>query len=246
MKDAGLLLARHTGNPPGTHEGRVATLKSNLRWCSDAFEIRCWNGERVQVAFSLDCCDREAVRFVATTGLTGELVRDLMAETLEARFGAGCRRAPHPIEWLTDNGPAFTAHETREFGASLGGLSSDTMSAYSPESNGMAESYMKIFKRDYVYLPRLDRADVVFKQPPCWFDDYNTVHPHKALKMHSLPEVQAREFTSLTFFGRPLPSCGFPRRGKGDTESCQPDSYGREISLWGLLSPMPQVSSPRR
>ncbi|WP_442929718.1 hypothetical protein [Myxococcus sp. NMCA1] len=41
MRAAGLLLARHNGNPTRTHEGKVATLKSNLRWCSEAFKIRC-------------------------------------------------------------------------------------------------------------------------------------------------------------------------------------------------------------
>ncbi|WP_263974552.1 IS3 family transposase [Myxococcus xanthus] len=190
MRAAGLLLARHTGKPTRTHEGKVAPLKSNLRWCSDSFEIRCWNGERVQVAFSLDCCDREAMRFVATTeSLTGELVRDLMAETLEARFGAGCRRTPHPIEWLTDNGPPYTALETREFGASLG-LLIRTTQAYSPESNGMAESFVKSLKRDYVHLARLDSAEVVLQQLPAWFADYNTIHPHKALKMRSPREFR--------------------------------------------------------
>ena len=59
MKAPGLLLARYTGKSTRTHDGVIITLKSNLRWCSDGFEIRCWNGERVQVAFSLDCCDRE-------------------------------------------------------------------------------------------------------------------------------------------------------------------------------------------
>jgi hypothetical protein len=24
-------------------------IRSNLRWCSDAFEIACWNGERIRV-----------------------------------------------------------------------------------------------------------------------------------------------------------------------------------------------------
>ena len=46
-------------------DGVIITLKSKLRWCSDSFEIRCWNGERIQVAFSLDCCDREAMRCAA-------------------------------------------------------------------------------------------------------------------------------------------------------------------------------------
>ena len=39
----------------------------NLRWCSDGFELGCDSGEKVRVAFALDCCDREAMGFVATT-----------------------------------------------------------------------------------------------------------------------------------------------------------------------------------
>ena len=106
LRDAGLLLARHTGKPTRTHDGKIITLKSDLRWCSDGFEIRCWSGERVQVAFGLDCCDREVMSYVATTGaITGELVRDLMAHAIEHRFGKDARRAPHRIEWLSDNAP---------------------------------------------------------------------------------------------------------------------------------------------
>jgi putative transposase len=44
-----------------SHEGKVITLRSNLRWCSDSFEISCWNGQVVGVAFALDCCDREII-----------------------------------------------------------------------------------------------------------------------------------------------------------------------------------------
>lgn len=51
---------RHTGNrPERSHEGKVITLRRNLRWSADAFEIGCWNGEKVRVVFALDCCDRE-------------------------------------------------------------------------------------------------------------------------------------------------------------------------------------------
>ena len=185
MRANGLLLARHTGKPTRTHDGIVITLKSNLRWCSDSFEIRCWNGERVQVAFSLDCCDREAMQWVATTAaITGEMIRDLMAESVERRFGAGVMRVPHPVEWLTDNGPPYTANATRDFGASLGFLVCNTP-AYSPESNGMAESFVKTFKRDYVYLHKLETAATVMEQLGGWFDDYNEVHPHSGLKMQS-------------------------------------------------------------
>jgi hypothetical protein len=41
MPDAGLLLPNHTGHVERPHEGKVVTLASSLRWCSDSFEIRC-------------------------------------------------------------------------------------------------------------------------------------------------------------------------------------------------------------
>ena len=34
----------------------LAVDHSNIRWCSDGFEIGCDNGEKVRVAFALDCC----------------------------------------------------------------------------------------------------------------------------------------------------------------------------------------------
>jgi putative transposase len=37
-----------------------------LRWYSDGFEIGCDNGQKVRVAFALDCRDREAITHVAT------------------------------------------------------------------------------------------------------------------------------------------------------------------------------------
>jgi hypothetical protein len=66
----------------------------------DGFEIGCDNGERVRVAFALDCCDREAMSFLATTsGVSGEDVRDLMVAAVEHRFGLvnrsiACRSPP--------------------------------------------------------------------------------------------------------------------------------------------------------
>jgi putative transposase len=61
MKAHRLLLERRTGGGEHRHDGRVAVDRSDTRWCSDSFEIGCDNGERVRIAFALDCCDREAI-----------------------------------------------------------------------------------------------------------------------------------------------------------------------------------------
>jgi len=107
MKAHGLLLDRHAGGVERRHDGRVAVDERNRRWCSDGFEIGCDNGERVRVAFALDCCDREAMSFLATTGgISGDDLRDLMVAAVEHRFGR-VNRSPVTIEWLSDNGSCY-------------------------------------------------------------------------------------------------------------------------------------------
>ncbi len=63
MKQSALLLERKPSIPVSkrAHTGKVAVNKSNQRWCSDDFEFRCDNGEKLRVTFALDCCDREAL-----------------------------------------------------------------------------------------------------------------------------------------------------------------------------------------
>ena len=115
MKVHGLLLQRDgERREERRHDGRVAVDLRNTRWCSDGLEITCDNGEKVRVAFALDCCDREAMGHVATTGgITAEDVQDLMVATVEHRYGQ-VNRVPEPIEWLTDNGSCYTARNTRQ------------------------------------------------------------------------------------------------------------------------------------
>ncbi len=192
VKMHGLLLPRYSGKPTRTHDGRIIMNRSNLRWCSDGFEIACWNEERIRLAFSMDCCDREVMSYVATTGgISGDMIRDLMAESIESRFGK-TSRLPHRIQWLSDNGPPYIARETRDF-ARMVGLEVCTTPFYSPQSNGMAEAFVKTFKRDYVHINNLTDAVTVMRQLPGWFKDYNENHPHKGLKMMSPREYRKHQ-----------------------------------------------------
>ena len=92
-------------------------MRSNLRWCSDGFEITCWNGEIVRAAFIIDAHDREIIAWhaVVGSGISGGMVRDMMLEAVEKRCAD--LRAPQPIEWLTDNGSPYTARGYCQLGA---------------------------------------------------------------------------------------------------------------------------------
>lgn len=185
MAQHDLLLARQQRDrQERVHDGRVATIRSNLRWCSDGFEFACWNGEIVRAAFILDTHDREAIAWhaVSGAGISGSDVRDIMLTAVEKRFG-GCR-APEPIELLSDNGSPYRAKDTRVFAAQLG-LKPCFTPVGSPESNGMAEAFVKTFKRDYIRVSPLPDAATTLRQIDGWFEDYNNNHPHSALRMRS-------------------------------------------------------------
>jgi putative transposase len=193
MKVHRLLLQRHTGAiDTRRHDGRVAVEQSNLRWCSDGFEIGCNNQEKVRVAFALDCCDREAIAHVATTeGIKSEDVQDLVITAVENRFGQ-INTLPKPIEWLTDNGSCFIAKDTKSLLIDIG-MEPCTTPVRSPQSNGMAEAFVKTFKRDYVSVNPIPDAETVIAQLPLWFEHYNTLHPHKALGYRSPREFLNRQ-----------------------------------------------------
>lgn len=192
MKKHGLLLQRHTGRRrPREHDGKVVALRSNIRWCSDALEFTCWNGEPVRVAFALDCHDREIIGWLATTsGISGEMVRDMMVQCVERRFGGD--RAPHRVQWLTDNGSIFAAQKTIDIAVALN-LEPCFTPVESPESNGMAEAFVKTFKRDYVRLAVIRDAHAALAMIESWIEDYNCVHPHSRLGYRSPREYIAAQ-----------------------------------------------------
>ena len=184
MAQGKLLLQPHVGQRPvRTHEGSVIALASNQRWSSDGLEISCWNGEIVRVVFAIDTHDREIIAWQASTGgVSGEMVRDLMLACVERRFAS--LRVPHPVQWLADNGSAYSARETLDFAAALSLVPCFTP-VRSPESNGVSEAFVKTLKRDYARIQPRPDALTVLQQLPAWIDDYNESHPHRGLRMRS-------------------------------------------------------------
>ena len=193
-----LLLQKRANRNSRPHLGKVIVMKSNVRYCSDIFQIQCWNGESINVAFSLDCCDREAMSFVAERrALFHEDIIRLIDQTVSKRFGDYAETLPHEIEWLSDRGPQYTAENTKAY-AREWGFKPVTTPSYSPESNGMAEGFVKLFKRDYVNTNELWTAESVIRQLPIWFNDYNKNHPHSGLKMRSPVEYRQAELEAVT------------------------------------------------
>jgi len=194
MAQAGLLLPkaprrRQSSRP---HDGKVAVERSDLRWCSDGFEIKCDSGQTVTATFAKDCCDREVMAWRAWEGkgLPGEPVREMLIEAVERRFGTvEAIPADHELEFLSDNGGAYIAADTRSVARQLG-LRPVNTPVCSPQSNGMAESFVNTFKRDYVSRMDLTDARTVMAQLPAAFEHFNEVHPHSSLKMRSPREFR--------------------------------------------------------
>ena len=104
-------------------------------------------------------------------------MREMLIEAVEKRFGA-VEALPEgrTLEFLTDNGGAYIAHDTRQVARDLG-LKPVNTPVCSPQSNGMAESFVNTFKRDYVSRMDLADAAALMEQLPAAFEHFNTVHP---------------------------------------------------------------------
>ena len=135
-----------------------------------------------------------------TAGISGEMIRDMMVHCVEKRFGA--LPAPHRVQWLSDNGSIFAAHKTIDIALALN-LEPCFTPVESPESNGMAEAFVKTFKRDYVRVNPIPDAAAALAPIDRWMEDYNTVHPHSPAGLpltagvHQCP-IPTRRVSGLT------------------------------------------------
>ncbi|MBP2568548.1 transposase InsO family protein [Agrobacterium tumefaciens] len=100
-------------------------------------------------------------------------MQDLVINAVESRFGR-INMLSESIKWLTDNGSCFIARDTTSLLREIG-MEPCTTPVQSPQSNGMAEVFVKAFKRDYVSVNPTPDAETVMAQLPVWFEHYNNV-----------------------------------------------------------------------
>lgn len=105
-----------------------------------------------------------------------------MLGAIEKRFGD--KVPEQSIQWLTDNGSAYRAHETRQFARELN-LEPCTTAISSPQSNGMAERFVKTMKEDYIAFMPKPNVRTALHNLAVAIEHYNENHPHSALGYRS-------------------------------------------------------------
>ena len=104
------------------------------------------------------------------------------------------RLSPSPLyldSGLTEFRRTTIAKETLTFSKKVG-LKPITTPVISPQSNGMAESFVKTMKIDYVsWMPKPD-ARTALQNLAIAFDHYNESHPHSALRYRSPRKFRQR------------------------------------------------------
>lgn len=140
-----------------------------------------------------DCCDREIIDWAASTrGCNKETVQDVMLGAVKKRFGRQLLK--ELLEWLTDDGSAYKAHETKAFARMLG-LEPCTTAVRSTESNGIEESLVKTKKRDYISFMQKPDSQAAVTNLAVAFGHYNEQNPHSALGYRSPREYIRRKLS---------------------------------------------------
>ncbi len=212
-KEQNLLLATKAAQLPGysrDHSGRVSVDQSNQRWCSDGFEFKCHNGEHVSVTFILDCCDREMISFVAKKGrgVSTWMAQEQVALAVNKRFGS-INPVPTRLQLLTDNGSAYCSKGTQALLKALN-IEDCKTAVGSPQSNGMAESFVKTLKRDWLPFIDLESAETALSCLPEMMERYNQEHPHSALGYQSPKEFREAKGLITKDTNKDEPLCLIP------------------------------------
>ena len=162
------------------------------------------------MTFVLDCCDREVISFVAKKGrgLPSWMAQEQVLLAVNRRFGS-VNQVPTHLQLLTDNGSAYTSQKTKQFLKALG-IEDCKTAVSSPQSDGMAESFVKTLMRDYLPFIDLENAQAALSCLPEIIERYNEEHPHSALGYLSPMEYRQKKGLTEPKTGQEEPICLIP------------------------------------
>ncbi|AMG80006.1 hypothetical protein AP219_01355 [Escherichia coli] len=100
------------------------------------------------------------------------------------------------IKHSPGNPGRFRAHETRQFARELN-LEPCTTAISSPQSNGIAERFVKTMKEDYIAFMPKPNVRTALHNLAVAIEHYNENHPHSALGYRS-PREYRRQRVTLT------------------------------------------------
>jgi transposase InsO family protein len=105
----------------------------------------------------------------------------MLIEAVEARFGT-VEAMPKTLQFLVDNGGAYRSHDTHAVARQLG-LDPIHTPVCNPQSNGMVENFINIFKRDNVSRMDCSTAERVLAQLPDAFEHFNSALKYKSPRL---------------------------------------------------------------
>lgn len=122
------------------------------------------------LASAIETDSREIIAWVSASvsGISGEIIRDMMLDCVERRFAA--IRAPQPVHWLAENGSVYTAANTVDLIFALNLVPCFT-SVRRLESSSVSEVFVKTLKRYYAFVTPRSDAISILQQIPAWFED---------------------------------------------------------------------------
>jgi len=140
----------------------------------------------LRVGILIDCCDLSIISSKAGTDMQVCNIELMIQEALFNRFRENLLEKDK-LEFLHDNGPEYIEKGLKSQLAKWNIKDCNTPT-YSPQSNGICESFNGTFNTDYVYENCLDNPEIVMGKLQEWFDDYNSYAPHCPLNIKTPKE----------------------------------------------------------
>ena len=178
MKAEELLKPAHFPRPRKPLTGRLGAGFPNQKWSTDLTEILTTDRGVCHLMTVLDACTREVIAwdFLPSYGATEAL--DTVERAVLARFPKAGRADGLILK--TDGGPQFVARRFVE-GMKLLGIEQEVNRPYSPEDNGLQESFHGKLKMEYPWVREtetyLETRGTLEKAIP----HYNECRPHSSL-----------------------------------------------------------------